>query len=74
MTPLCSEGALYDSLNERFRFLKYDASQFFKEHCDGRYPKNDLCVSMVTIHLYLNDVEEGGETIFFDDELSWPKN
>ena len=73
LVPLCYEGAYFDSMNERFRFLKYDEKEYFKEHCDGRYPKNDYCVSMATIHLYLNTVEKGGDTIFFDysDKFNW---
>jgi hypothetical protein len=73
LVPLCIEGAYFDSVNERFRFLKYLPDQYFKEHCDGRYPKNKWCVSMVTIHIYLNTVEEGGDTVFFSDDsqLNW---
>ncbi|EGC28644.1 hypothetical protein DICPUDRAFT_159898 [Dictyostelium purpureum] len=56
------------SLNERLRFLRYYPGQEFKLHSDGQYcresgPKKGEC-SFITIQLYLNKVEKGGETSF----------
>ncbi|KAL3422389.1 oxidoreductase domain containing protein [Phlyctema vagabunda] len=43
-------------LNERLRFLRYGAGQFFREHCDGHYATPDgVQTSFYTFHLYLND-------------------
>jgi len=53
----------FSRLNERMRFLKYGAGQYFKQHCDGTYV-TPSCeeVSFYTLHLYLNDsVAAGGE-------------
>ncbi|TVY30180.1 hypothetical protein LHYA1_G001088 [Lachnellula hyalina] len=42
--------------NERMRFLKYGAGQFFRPHCDGTYETPDgQQRSFFTLHLYLND-------------------
>ncbi|KAF8822567.1 oxidoreductase, 2OG-Fe(II) oxygenase family protein [Cardiosporidium cionae] len=37
--------------------VKYDKGQYFKEHHDGKFRP-------VTVLIYLNEVEEGGETQF----------
>ena len=59
--------------NERMRFLKYGAGQYFKPHCDGCYETPDGSErSYYTLHLYLNESDsdseegrlEGGATIF----------
>ncbi|PGH23545.1 hypothetical protein AJ80_02325 [Polytolypa hystricis UAMH7299] len=43
-------------INERMRFLKYGAGQYFRRHCDARYVTPDGSQSShFTIHLYLND-------------------
>ncbi|KAJ3040913.1 hypothetical protein HDV00_010124 [Rhizophlyctis rosea] len=42
-------------LNERLRFLKYGAGQYFKKHCDGAYTTPDNSeTSFITLHMYLN--------------------
>ncbi|KFY32975.1 hypothetical protein V495_08557 [Pseudogymnoascus sp. VKM F-4514 (FW-929)] len=42
--------------NERMRFMKYGAGQFFRPHCDGMYESPDgKQRSFYTLHLYLND-------------------
>jgi hypothetical protein len=39
---------------------------YFKEHCDGMYiDHTSKAISLVTLHLYLNDGMEGGSTSFF---------
>ncbi len=57
-------------LNERFRFLKYDAGEYFAPHMDGNYrrERNDTRfgdVSYLTLQVYLNEGFEGGSTRFF---------
>ena len=55
------------SVNERLRFLRYEAGQQFLPHYDGCYarPKGDE-VSKITIQIYLNEGAEGGTTRFLD--------
>ena len=55
-------------LNEQFRFYKYESSQRFKRHIDGRFRRNDTEESRITFMIYLNDDFEGGETQF--DEIT----
>lgn len=52
------------SLNEQFRFYKYEAGQRFKKHIDGRFKRNEYEESRITFMIYLNEDFEGGETIF----------
>ncbi|KAI2465545.1 hypothetical protein F4781DRAFT_21522 [Annulohypoxylon bovei var. microspora] len=60
-------------LNNKLRFLKYGAGQYFKPHCDGHFTDEDGAQSFLTLHLYLNgggddeDVVEGGATRFAVD-------
>ena len=62
-------------LNERLRYLRYDAGQYFKPHMDGCYecPQTGRR-SFVTLQLYLNNglgVDfTGGATTFISDELA----
>eukprot|EP00966_Prymnesium_polylepis_P309586 7153311-Prymnesium_polylepis.1 len=56
-------------LNERLRFLRYDPGDYFKPHQDGRYVRPDGHPragdsSLMTLMLYLNTPECGGETNF----------
>jgi len=59
-------------LNERMRFLKYGAGEYFRKHCDGTYETLDKTErSMFTLHLYLNEADArnnlvGGATTFHD--------
>ncbi|MCP4522496.1 MAG: oxidoreductase, 2OG-Fe(II) oxygenase [Cytophagales bacterium] len=59
-------------LNEQFRFYKYEPSQRFKRHIDGRFTRNESEESRVTFLIYLNDDFEGGQTKF-DDLVIQPK-
>ncbi|MGK0364552.1 MAG: putative 2-oxoglutarate/Fe(II)-dependent dioxygenase YbiX [Saprospiraceae bacterium] len=59
-------------LNEQFRFYKYESSQRFKRHIDGRFKQNDKEESRITFMIYLNDDFEGGETKF-DNVTILPK-
>lgn len=64
-------------LNERFRFLRYHAGEYFAPHCDGAFiypsdhPTRAGQCSELTFLLYLNDLENpetaGGQTRFFTD-------
>ena len=51
-------------LNERFRYYKYSAGEYFKWHKDGFYIRSDDEMSQLTLLIYLNDDYEGGETEF----------
>ena len=48
-------------LNEQFRFYKYESSQRFKRHIDGRFKRNEQEESRITFMIYLNDDFIGGE-------------
>jgi hypothetical protein len=58
----------YISLNERLRFLKYTAGDFFAPHSDGSYVRDNGETSHITLMLYLNSGAEGGQTRFHSDE------
>ncbi|KAI7786390.1 oxidoreductase domain containing protein [Diaporthe eres] len=53
-------------LNQRMRFLKYGAGQFFRPHCDGAFSEEvdgKVFKTFYTLHLYLNDsVAEAGKS------------
>lgn len=57
-------------LNERMRFLKYNAGQFFAPHQDIRFVRGPESgdrageTSYVTVQLYLNEKIKGGSTRF----------
>jgi len=53
------------SLNERFRFYRYDGGEKFAPHFDGCFPRNEKERSFITFILYLNDGFEGGRTTFW---------
>lgn len=55
-------------LSGNFRFYKYIPGQKFKKHRDGNQLEEGG-VSLVTILIYLNDAEEGGETGVYDYTL-----
>jgi len=54
-----------DSLNERFRFYRYDMKQSFEPHFDGCFPRSDKERSHFTCIIYLNEGFDGGETTFY---------
>jgi len=51
-------------LNEMIRFYRYDKSQRFKGHIDGRYQSTTEIESRMSFLVYLNDDYQGGETKF----------
>jgi len=65
--PKIYKGMKYDSINERFRFLKYDGEGHFNRHTDGHYQDQDK-VSLITILIYLNQDYQGAYTTFFKDK------
>jgi len=68
LVPLAYEGFRLTSVNERFRFLKYDhPGSKFGKHIDGSFIKSDAECSLITLHIYLNEGFGGGETTFFDN-------
>ena len=64
--PEVIEDNEYVGLNEQFRFYKYEPSQRFKRHIDGRFKRNEQEESRITFMVYLNADFEGGETKFDD--------
>ena len=42
-------------LNERFRFYRYGAGEYFSWHYDGSYYRNDLERSLLTLMVYLDE-------------------
>ena len=59
-------------LNERLRFFKYEPGDYFRPHSDGRYVDGsgdgiyaaDAPTSFLTMMVYLNAPERGGDTRF----------
>lgn len=60
------------SLNERFRFYRYEPGQYFRWHFDGSYRRSDREESMLTLMLYLNGDFVGGATEFDNRSLREP--
>jgi WD40 repeat protein len=54
-------------LNNRLRFCKYSAHQYFHRHLDGVHYRNETTQSKLTFMIYLNSASEfdGGRTLFF---------
>jgi prolyl 4-hydroxylase len=69
--PYFNEGGILSSINERFRILKYNEGGKLKFHNDVLFPRihNQYSErSVFTLHIYLNDVVKGGETIFYHNK------
>ncbi len=62
-----SGGWRFDTVNERFRFCRYQADQAFHIHQDGVHQRGPLLQSRLTFMIYLTDGDdfEGGDTLFF---------
>ena len=60
------------SLNDRFRFVKYESGQAFNKHVDGNYQPNIFTRSFCTFMMYLNTVpiEAGGTTTYMKHGLT----
>lgn len=54
-------------LNNRLRFCKYSANQYFHRHLDGIHYVSETVQSKLTFMVYLNSATEfeGGRTLFF---------
>ena len=52
------------SLNELFRFYRYQRGHQFRGHYDESYVRNELEASYYTFMVYLNDNFQGGDTTF----------
>jgi prolyl 4-hydroxylase len=57
---------------EELQMVKYDTSGYFKQHYDPYVddPNSNIRDRIYTILIYLNDVEEGGETYFNNLNIS----
>ncbi|MFZ6743117.1 2OG-Fe(II) oxygenase [Undibacterium sp. JH2W] len=51
-------------LNERFRFYRYEAGQYFKWHHDLQFKRSEVESSFFTLLIYLNADYHGGHTAF----------
>eukprot|EP00546_Thalassionema_frauenfeldii_P019754 CAMPEP_0178903498 /NCGR_PEP_ID=MMETSP0786-20121207/5186_1 /TAXON_ID=186022 /ORGANISM="Thalassionema frauenfeldii, Strain CCMP 1798" /LENGTH=439 /DNA_ID=CAMNT_0020574867 /DNA_START=24 /DNA_END=1343 /DNA_ORIENTATION=- len=58
--------AIPDANAEYLQMLRYEVGQFYRQHHDyiGHHTKRQEGVRILTVFLYLNDVEEGGGTNF----------
>lgn len=59
-------------INECIRVVKYSKGGHFEAHKDGTFVLDDDHRSIYTLQIYLSDDFEGGETIFYDEELKPP--
>lgn len=55
--------------NERLRCYRYEPGQYFAPHFDGAFVRHRDERSLLTLLVYLNDCEHGGETALIDLEL-----
>jgi predicted 2-oxoglutarate/Fe(II)-dependent dioxygenase YbiX len=61
------KGLRIIGLNDHFRFSKYYPGNSFGIHRDGINVDNQGNRAVMTLNIFLNDVEEGGGTIFYYD-------
>lgn len=61
-----------ESNYESFQILQYQEGQFYRRHHDSSNANNNKPAGhrILTFFLYLNDVEEGGETRFSNLDIS----
>lgn len=52
------------SINEQFRYYKYNIGERFNKHRDGVFRRSSIEESRLTLMIYLNECFEGGETEF----------
>jgi predicted 2-oxoglutarate/Fe(II)-dependent dioxygenase YbiX len=62
--PLFFDGRQAVGLNERFRFYRYESTQRFVGHVDGKFRRENGEESRLTFMAYLNEGFKGGETAF----------
>lgn len=63
--PRSIEGSQACGLHERFRFYRYELAEQFGLHMDGSVRRGETEESRLTFMIYLSEVEEGGETNFY---------
>lgn len=56
-------------LNDHFRFSKYYEGGRFEKHTDGTNIDKNGNRSIMTLNIFLNDIEDGGGTIFYEDDI-----
>lgn len=68
-TDIQSENGIWYllELNNRLRFCKYSANQYFHRHLDGIHYRDTKTQSKLTFMIYLNNASEftGGRTLFY---------
>ena len=70
LLPFWLDDARVVGFNERFRFYRYDPGQKFAPHYDGFFRRPNGDRSQLTFMVYLNDGYTGGETNFFNVDMS----
>lgn len=69
VSAIASENGSWvlSQLNNRIRFCRYSAQQYFHRHLDGIHYRSQTEQSKLTFMIYLNDAEEfqGGRTLFY---------
>lgn len=65
LVPTQLRGGVACGLHERFRFYRYEVAEQFLLHMDGSVRRGKNEESLLTFIVYLSDVEEGGETNFY---------
>ena len=67
MAPLFEaiDGGEPVGVNERFRFYRYGAGQYFQPHYDGYFQRSATERSLWTVLIYLDGACEGGATVLF---------
>lgn len=68
VVPFANQGGIVNSVNERFRILKYVPGNEFKEHLDTRFTREKTIengkiteTTLFSFHIYLNSVKKGGK-------------
>jgi predicted 2-oxoglutarate/Fe(II)-dependent dioxygenase YbiX len=56
--------------NERFRCYRYENEQRFAPHYDGAFVRDEREESLLTFMVYLNEGFAGGDTRFYDYDVS----
>ncbi len=64
------EGAYLSGINEVFEYRKFPKNSLEPPHHDNRFLKSFDEIGLLTVHIYLNDVKQGGSTKFFKSNLS----
>lgn len=68
--PAELEGGTAAGLDDNFRFYRYDVGQRFRRHIDGVVVRPPTERSRLSCLFYLNEGFDGGETVFYFNELT----